>query len=140
MKTILIMSMALAGALMINACDEESSSSPMAPPAAQGTSFLKTDYNLPYFGPSSLGVIELDDTRSLHVGDKLKITGTISFKGPHDGSYTVKQYEGIWEIHFVTKHSINVGNDFAGIAYNGTSGEQIHVEFNQGLFVLIKDN
>lgn len=140
MKTTVIMLLALAGALMINACDEESSSSPMSPLTAQGTSFLKADYDLLYFGPSSLGLIELDDTRSLRVGDKLKITGTISFKGPHDGSYTVKQYEGIWEIQFLTKHSINVGNDFAGIAYNGTSGEHIHVEFNQGLIVLIENN
>jgi hypothetical protein len=139
MKKIVMMSMVMAGVLMINACDDDESSQ-MSPSAAQGTSFLNTDYDLVYFGPTSLGTIDLPDTRALNLGDKLKITGTISFKGPRDQSYTVKEYEGVWEIHHVSKHSINVGNDFAGIAYNGSSGEQIHVEFNQGLIVLIENN
>lgn len=139
MKRIVIMSLVMAGVLMINACDDEESSQ-VTPSQAQETSFMNTDYDLVYYGPSSLGILELNDTRTLNVADKLKIKGTISFKGPRDRSYTVKQYEGIWEIQNVSKHSINVGHDFAGLTYNGSSGDRIHVEFNQGHIVLIEDN
>jgi hypothetical protein len=133
------MSLVLAGVLMINACDDEESSQ-ITPSPAQGTSFMNTDYDLIYYGQSSLGALKLADTRALRVGDRLKITGLISFKGPHDHSYTVKKYEGIWEIHDVSKQSINLGNDFAGIEYDGSSGDRIHVEFNQGHIVLVEDN
>lgn len=96
-------------------------------------SFLTTNVNRQYFGPTSLGQIDnVNHYGSIQAGDNVKLEGGASFLCPNTGYYQYRSFNGIFSVSGVSGNSISINADFVGTGCTPSYGSTVTFEYIQG--------
>lgn len=96
-------------------------------------SFLNTNVNKTYLGPSSLGQIDnVNHNGTIKAGDNVILQGGASFLCPGTNYYQPRSFNAVFTVYSVSGNSIHLNTDFMGTGCTPSYGTQINFEYIQG--------